>query len=297
MISTLQLQYFRALAHRQNLTKCAEDFFVSQSTLSNALSRMEEDLGVQLFDRKGRTLVLNEYGKIYLRYVETALKALEDGQKAIHDRASDKELVVIVNTLNPLVFSKILYKFTEENPDYNLIQREFFINDAKDPDKFDGRVELIIAATEDITSPEWNHYEFREDPLYALLNKDHPAASGESVSFQELKEIPFILEEPRSSFRHFTEKIFAEKHFAPRIAGESNYALLPGTLRRHPEAVALTSMLTKVNGCYMKKDYFVQIPITDLDYTRNYSIFWRKDCQLSEAAQALKEFIINRCGV
>ena len=51
MISTLQLQYFCALAHKQNLTKCAEDFYISQSTLSNALARMEADLEVRLFDR------------------------------------------------------------------------------------------------------------------------------------------------------------------------------------------------------------------------------------------------------
>ena len=61
MISTLQLQYFCALAHKQNLTKCAEDFYISQSTLSNALARMEADLEVRLFDRVGRSLILNNF--------------------------------------------------------------------------------------------------------------------------------------------------------------------------------------------------------------------------------------------
>ncbi len=83
MISTLQLQYFCALAHKQNLTKCAEEFYISQSTLSNSLARLEADLNVQLFDRVGRNLVLNNYGKIYLEYAEAAIKALEDGKHAL----------------------------------------------------------------------------------------------------------------------------------------------------------------------------------------------------------------------
>ena len=79
MISTLQLQYFCALAHKQNLTRCAEEFYISQSTLSNALARMEADLDVRLFDRVGRSLILNNYGKIYLQYAEAAISEMPTG--------------------------------------------------------------------------------------------------------------------------------------------------------------------------------------------------------------------------
>ena len=97
MISTLQLQYFCALAHKQNLTKCAEEFYISQSTLSNSLARMEADLDVRLFDRVGRSLILNNYGKIYLQYAEAALKALENGKRAVANELNEQKRIITVD--------------------------------------------------------------------------------------------------------------------------------------------------------------------------------------------------------
>lgn len=81
MISMLQLKYFQELAVQQNMTRVAEKHFVSQTALSNALSRMEEELNVPLFTRSGRSLILNEYGAIFLQYTNTILAALDDGMK------------------------------------------------------------------------------------------------------------------------------------------------------------------------------------------------------------------------
>lgn len=60
----LQLQYFIAIAEYQHITKAAAHLHVSQPSLSNTLSRIENELGTQLFDRQGRNIVLNDSGKI-----------------------------------------------------------------------------------------------------------------------------------------------------------------------------------------------------------------------------------------
>ena len=122
MISTLQLQYFCALAHKQNLTKCAEEFYISQSTLSNSLARMEADLDVRLFDRVGRSLILNNYGKIYLQYAEAALKALENGKRAVANELNEQKHKVIVYTISPLLFSGPIDRFAWKHPEYDIIQ-------------------------------------------------------------------------------------------------------------------------------------------------------------------------------
>ena len=63
MISLLQLQYFLAMAEEGHLTRTAEKLFVSQSTLSSMISKLENELGVELFDRKNNRMILNKYGK------------------------------------------------------------------------------------------------------------------------------------------------------------------------------------------------------------------------------------------
>ena len=67
MISLLQLQYFQALAAEQHLTRTAEKLYISQSTLSFTITKLERELGVRLFDRNGGSLRLNECGQKYLQ--------------------------------------------------------------------------------------------------------------------------------------------------------------------------------------------------------------------------------------
>ena len=61
----LQLQYFQAVARTGNITQAAKELYISQPCLSRSISRLEQSLGVALFDRKGRNIVLNQYGKAF----------------------------------------------------------------------------------------------------------------------------------------------------------------------------------------------------------------------------------------
>ena len=62
MISLLQLQYFQVLAEEQHLGRSAEKLYISQTTLSTMISKLERELGVRLFDRNGGSLLLNDCG-------------------------------------------------------------------------------------------------------------------------------------------------------------------------------------------------------------------------------------------
>lgn len=59
----LQLKYFRELAQSQHLSKTAEKLHIAQPSLSQTLRRLETELDTPLFDRVGKRIVLNDYGK------------------------------------------------------------------------------------------------------------------------------------------------------------------------------------------------------------------------------------------
>lgn len=65
----LQLKYFSELAKRQHLNKTAQEMLVTPSAISSSLARLEKEMGVKLFDRVGRNIRLNNYGKILQKYV------------------------------------------------------------------------------------------------------------------------------------------------------------------------------------------------------------------------------------
>lgn len=81
----LQLKYFKVVAEQEHITKSAKLLMVSQPYLSAIVARLEEEMGGQLFDRDGRNVVLNEYGKILLHHANEALQHLEDAKKEIAD--------------------------------------------------------------------------------------------------------------------------------------------------------------------------------------------------------------------
>ena len=68
------LRYFVTLAHLEHYTKAAENLSITQPSLSHAISLLENELGVALFEKEGRNIVLTKYGKIFLKDVEKSLE-------------------------------------------------------------------------------------------------------------------------------------------------------------------------------------------------------------------------------
>lgn len=85
-----QLIYFAKVAELEHMSKAAEELNLSQPALSVSIRRLEEELGVRLFERKGRNIVLNDYGKVFLEF---ALPAIKESQrvKAQLDEMKRKE--------------------------------------------------------------------------------------------------------------------------------------------------------------------------------------------------------------
>nr|WP_286178575.1 LysR family transcriptional regulator [Bacillus sp. B4EP4a] len=76
-----QINYFQKVASVQHITRAAEQLSISQPALSRSISKLEDELGVQLFDRKGRNIYLNRYGKMFLNRVEQSIKQIEIGNR------------------------------------------------------------------------------------------------------------------------------------------------------------------------------------------------------------------------
>ena len=77
-----QLRYFMAVAELGNMSKAAQALFVSQPNLSTSISRLEEEVGVPLFDRRRGKIVLNQNGELLLESVKRAVDTQPDPEAA-----------------------------------------------------------------------------------------------------------------------------------------------------------------------------------------------------------------------
>ena len=78
-----QLRYFLDIAQTEHLTDSARNLFVTQSTLSHGLRQLEDELGMQLFERVGRGLRLSQAGQVFRQYAERALREVEAGRSML----------------------------------------------------------------------------------------------------------------------------------------------------------------------------------------------------------------------
>lgn len=79
----LHLKYFQTVARMEHITKASHKLNIAQPALSKTISSLEKELGVQLFDRKGRYIVLNEYGRLFLKRVDSILDLVESSKKGV----------------------------------------------------------------------------------------------------------------------------------------------------------------------------------------------------------------------
>ena len=80
-----QLSYFIAAAQTENFSKAAAKCFVVQSTLSQQVKQLEDELEVQLFDRIGKRVTLTEAGKAFLPFAIQTVELSEQGKQEIKD--------------------------------------------------------------------------------------------------------------------------------------------------------------------------------------------------------------------
>src|ERR1700691_1843421 len=85
-----QLKYFRVVAEQEHATGAAEKLFFSQSAVSRAVTQLEGELGVPLFYRQGRAVVLSPYGRVFLEHVTQALSILENGKRLLSEQSGEE---------------------------------------------------------------------------------------------------------------------------------------------------------------------------------------------------------------
>ena len=82
-----QLTYFVTLAQIENYTRAAKRLDITQPSLSHAISNLEKELQVPLFERHGRNVTMTKYGEMFLKYVQDSLHILNLGVERIQEAA------------------------------------------------------------------------------------------------------------------------------------------------------------------------------------------------------------------
>ena len=85
-----QLEYFKVIAETKNFTEASNILSVTQPALSKAISKLEEELDVKLFQREGRNIKITKFGEAFLKYAKEALNEIERGKLKLKEMKNNR---------------------------------------------------------------------------------------------------------------------------------------------------------------------------------------------------------------
>lgn len=283
----LQLRYFVALAHRQHLTQTAKEMMVTPSAISISISRLEEELGVKLFDRVGRNICLNEYGAAYLQHAEAVLNQLTDGALRIQEMKRSVESSLTLGVWNPQVWQGPIQAFHAIHPEITINQVTF------DPvsssfDLIQRGVELIIASPDSFNDPKWEGTRLFNDKIVLAVPPQHRFASRKSIDLYEARDERFVAT-TLDTFSKRCYELCLEAGFTMKSPVKCDYTLRPKIMASENMLCLITYHGT-FTGFYAGAHL---VEITNPCDIRPENIYWRKSRYLSEAVRVARDFFID----
>jgi LysR family cyn operon transcriptional activator len=280
------LRYFLAAAQSQNFTVASNQLYITQPTLSHQIKQLEEELGVALFMRIGRSVHLTAAGEIFRAYAKRSLQEVEQGKDALHDLENLKHgrlTVGVLSTFGTFILPPILADFNAAYPGIKITVLRLRSGEIEKR-LLDGELNLGVA-----NAPAGSD-QIEVDPLIddfmaLLVGDQHPLAGRTSVALEEIREHGLILPTQEFNSRQLIDATFAANGITPRVIMEMN-AIEPilSTVRLSK----LSTILSAAMAQYWPGLHVVKITPT---VTRTVAFFTRRNTTLPAAALAFSEAV------
>ena len=216
------LRYFATLAHLEHYTKAAEILSITQPSLSHAISSLEKELGVKLFEKDGRNVVLTKCGQAFLVDVDQAL--------AMHDSRVNKlqmtglwegridiaELRVLSSTVVPNFVKGFLDSSSNKKIDFYFHSSTGLTSDMIQGLK-ERKYDIAFCSKMD-NEPLIEFTPVAKQELVLIVPKEHPLESKTSIDLKESLAYPHIVFSKRSGLRQVIDKLFEKCGGYPEIA-------------------------------------------------------------------------------
>lgn len=220
-------KYFLAIAKHKNLTKAAQELYVSQPTLTKFLQKLEKNLGGKLFRKEGHTYNLTFLGQRYLAYAQKITTLNQDWEKELLDmRSSFKgELNIAFPPMRSMcIIPQILPEFHKLHPAVHINFYEQGHN-IQDSVLNDGKLDFAIFSDWK-PHPNLSYEHLIDEEIVLILPKDHEFLKFAKqkngfrypwIDLKLLKDTPFILHFPDQNTGRSSEQLFLQYDMKPPV--------------------------------------------------------------------------------
>jgi DNA-binding transcriptional LysR family regulator len=293
MMDLHYLKLFNTLATELSFSKAADALFISQPAVSMQIKKFEAELGFKLFDRVGKSLQLNENGKILYGYSKHIFELLDEAE---FELSSHKTLVGGIvnigasNTPGTYILPKIIGEFVELHPQVNInlhIANTYEIENLILDNKLDFAVNGGVPPVN--SNIYWENLLY--DEVLLVASASSKLVEGGPIECMDLASARFVAHEENSQMYKMVESIIAE------LGLEKNIFMTLGNIDAVKQAVLVDLGITAIPQSAIASElYFGQLKEIKLrnrsqSWRYPYNLIYRKNKHITIAAQKLIELI------
>ncbi len=273
-VTLRQLRVFVAVAQDGNVTRAAARIAISQSAASQSLAELEQELGLQLFDRQSRRLLLNEDGRrLYPKAVaildstDEFEQLAQNRQGSVHLRAAASS--TIGNYLLPQFIGGFLQAVPGSRIDLSVGNTADVVEAVRDL-----RVELgFVEGT--CSDPEIHTLFWRQDHLTVFCSPQHPLALRRRLRPEELRRFIWVMREHGSGTREAVEQSLARAKIDMTEVIERGHSEAIKQLVAGGTGISCLSRLALEND--LASGRLHALPTSFLKLKRPLFVLWRRD--------------------
>ena len=282
------LEYVVAIAEHMHMARASEHCHVSQSTLSIQLKKLEDELGVKIFERNNRRIKITTVGTMILESARTTLREasrLHGIAREYQNPYSGEFQLGLFPTLAPYLLPVITRKIQKAHPHLHLSLAE-----EKSPELItkllQGDLDAALLALP-IQSPNLEYKFLFADPFYFACHKSHPLAKKSRIDVTDLKNAELLLLEDGHCFRNQALEVC-------QLASATENRAFRGTsletLRRMVAANLGVTLMPKI-AC-LREAHLKYIPFVEKRTpSRQIAIVYRSTSTRRKVIESLKTLI------
>lgn len=285
------LRIFKVVCEEESITKAAEKLFMTQPAVSNAISELEDHLGVSLFDRISRRIYLNETGKLFLKKVITLLDLYDDLGKDVKELEENATIrigssITIANFILPksIVEFETIYKNT---PTKVIIGNAGTIEEMLERNEIDlALIEGVIYNEELIKIP------FSSYQLAMICAPKHKFAREESIDINQLIQEKLLLREKGSAIRDVFDSALLLHNLSvnPNWTSTNSQALIQA-VKQNLGISVLPKILVQEE---IAIGQLVEVKVNDFELVNINHIVFHRDKFQTTSFKTLVEIIKNK---
>lgn len=281
------IDYFLAVAAHGKVRRAASELDVSQPAISQAIRRLESELGFRLFDRSSTGMQLTPVASQFRDKVKLFRGNLDQAIKEAADLYLG-DLGTLRIGVSPLyahrLFTPAAVALHHQRPSAKL-HINFGLNDALKAALIAGEIDMSVSALPGVAPPGIRTIPLGEDAMLLVVREHHPLLQRRRLRLKDLVSASWLLPAPTVALRRSIEGRFAEAGLPPPVVtieinnstwGQLNQLILQSDLI----SIISESMLNTKNGMGL-----VPIPISDARFLRKIGVMVRSDTKLSPLAE------------